>query len=73
LIDHGKSAAVFRASGRGGIVAVKIFDDELIARYGDDTQFERINRELQLIGKSHPNLVKILGGGIDAIKKTTLS
>lgn len=68
LIDHGKSAAVFRARGRADeTVAVKIFDDELIAKYGDDTQLSRIDRELQLVGKTHSNLVKILGGGRDLI------
>jgi serine/threonine protein kinase len=67
LIDHGKSAAVFRATRGIEISAVKIFDDELIARYGDSTQFERIKRELQLVGRHHPNLVKILGGGVDPI------
>jgi eukaryotic-like serine/threonine-protein kinase len=69
LVDHGKSAAVFRALGPSGKVAVKIFDDELIAKYGDDTQFARIERELTLIGKFHPNLVRILAGGVDLITK----
>jgi eukaryotic-like serine/threonine-protein kinase len=65
LIDHGKSAAVFRASGPHGNVAVKIFDDELIARYGDDTQFARIERERYLVAHHHANLVEIMGGGFD--------
>jgi serine/threonine-protein kinase RIO1 len=56
LIDHGKSAAVFRAHDPAGtVVALKIFDDELIAKYGDATQFARIERELQLVGRSHIN------------------
>lgn len=63
LIDHGKSAAVFKAIGPTGPAAVKLFDDELIKRYGDKVQLERINRELGLIGKHHPNMVSILGGG----------
>ena len=63
LIDHGKSAAVFHGHSDGQHVAVKIFDDELILRYGDKTQIERIERELSLTGTEHPNLVKILGGG----------
>lgn len=67
LIDHGKSAAVFLASHEGKNYAVKIFDDELIKKYGDDTQLERINRELALIGKQHPHLVEIVGGGVDSI------
>jgi eukaryotic-like serine/threonine-protein kinase len=69
LIDHGKSAAVFRAAGKDGLVAVKIFDDEIIQRYGDEAQLGRIKRELTLVGKSHPNMVRLLGGGVDANSK----
>jgi eukaryotic-like serine/threonine-protein kinase len=66
LKDHGKSAAVFIGSDGNRKVAVKIFDDELIQRYGDTTQLERIKRELNLIGKAHPNMVSILDGGFDS-------
>lgn len=66
LIDFGKSAAVFRAMRGDDTVALKIFDDELIERYGDKTQLARIDRELTLVGKSHPNMVEILDGGFDA-------
>ncbi len=68
LIDHGKSAAVFKAvnGSNGNLAALKIFDDELIKRYGDESQLKRIGRELSLIGKQHPNMVNILGGGLDA-------
>lgn len=65
LIDNGKSAAVFRAEGLSGTVALKIFDDEIIERYGDKTQLQRIARELTLVGKKHPNMVGILDGGVD--------
>lgn len=67
LINHGKSAAVFKGyhTKTGDLVAVKVFDDELIARYGDDAQIARIKRELDLVGKSHTNMVEILGGGFD--------
>lgn len=64
LIDYGKSAAVFKASGPNAQAALKIFDDDLIQRYGDKVQLERIHRELGLIGKHHPNMVSILGGGV---------
>ncbi|WP_131725678.1 hypothetical protein ACTTAL_06905 [Rhodobacter capsulatus] len=69
LINFGKSAAVFRGKNitDGGTVAIKIFDDELIEKYGDSAQLKRIDRELELIGKSHPNMVKILGGGFDSV------
>jgi serine/threonine protein kinase len=69
LVSNGKSAAVFLADGPDGKAAVKIFDTELITRYGDNTQFARIERERELIGKSHPHLVKILGGGFDNISQ----
>jgi len=66
LIDHGKSAAVFKATRNGQLVALKIFDDEIIEQYGDKTQLARIKRELTLVGKVHPNMVQILDGGVDA-------
>ncbi|WP_296426547.1 protein kinase [Yoonia sp.] len=69
LINFGKSAAVFKAkkSATGESGALKVFDDELIEKYGDHAQIARIERELSLVGKSHPNMVKILAGGVDAI------
>jgi serine/threonine protein kinase len=71
LIDYGKSAAVFKAVSDcpGKLAAVKIFDDELIQRYGDETQLKRIDRELGLIGKPHPNMVQLFGGGFHAESK----
>lgn len=69
LIDNGKSAAVFLAHKDGIRVALKIFDDELIARYGDKAQLARIEQELKLVEVSHPNMVKILAGGVDELTK----
>lgn len=65
--NHGKSAAVFLGSDGKNTVAVKIFDEELIEKYGDKTQIARIERELTLVGKSHPHMVTILDGGFDEI------
>lgn len=63
LINHGKSAAVFLAE-RGGVQgALKIFDPEIVDRYGHDSQLKRIEREKSLIGKTHPNLINIYDGG----------
>jgi hypothetical protein len=56
-IDQGKSAVVFRAAGDNGLTAVKVFDPELVERYGKKTQLARIERELQLKGQHHPNLM----------------
>lgn len=67
LIDHGKSAAVFRASKGSKFAAVKVFDRELIERFGGKAQVARIERELTLVGRGHPNMVQILGGGFDTV------
>lgn len=64
-INHGKSAAVFRAIKGGQIAALKVFDPELVNRYGRDNQRKRIERERSLVGRSHPNLVQIYDGGED--------
>ncbi|QNP43465.1 protein kinase [Sphingomonas daechungensis] len=65
LVNYGKSAAVFLGRKAGNLAAVKVFDTELIERYGDSTQMERIERELELRGQSHDHLVSIYGGGHD--------
>lgn len=64
LLDHGKSAAVFLSSKDKVHFAIKIFDDELISKYGDEAQFERIRREIKLKDSPHENLVNIVEGGI---------
>ena len=63
LINFGKSAAVFRAHNSQRTAALKIFDPELIARYGELTQLTRIERELSLCGRHHRHLVDIYDGG----------
>jgi hypothetical protein len=62
-INHGKSAAVFKASSEDGYAAVKVFDSEIIDKHGAEVQMERIEREKTLVNKVHPNLVKVYGGG----------
>lgn len=69
LIDHGKSAAVFEAVNGAMQAAVKVFDRELIERFGDKTQLARIEREVSLKGRGHPSMVEILGGGYDETTK----
>lgn len=63
LIGHGKSAVVFLASKDGQEAALKVFDPEIVDRYGREVQRKRIERELSLVGKSHPNLVEVYDGG----------
>ncbi len=62
-IGHGKSAVVFLASKDGQPAALKVFDPEIVDRYGHKAQLKRIDRERSLIGKSHPNLVSVYDGG----------
>ena len=62
-INNGKAGLVARANRQGVNVALKIFDPDLVERYGRDKQLERIEREKKLIGKSHPHLIEIIDGG----------
>lgn len=64
-INHGKSASVFLASRDEMNAAVKVFDPQLVHRFGEASQLQRIERELELVGLQHPNLVEILDGGKD--------
>lgn len=62
--NYGKSAVVFLASKDMQRAALKVFDPEVVKRYGDlDAQRKRIERERSLIGKSHPNLIRVFDGG----------
>jgi serine/threonine protein kinase len=63
LIDNGKSAAVYRGRKDNTLYAIKIFDTELIEKFGNEIQQERINLELSLKEHKINNLVKILEGG----------
>jgi serine/threonine protein kinase len=66
LINSGKPAAVFLARRADQEAALKLFDPGIIQKYGGyDAQLERIEREASLVGRSHPNLVRIYGGGED--------
>ena len=50
-INHGKSAAVLLAERADQTAALKIFDPEIVERYGRSVQLKRIDREKALIGK----------------------
>lgn len=63
FVNAGKSAAVFEGEKDGQRAALKIFDPELVQRFGKEAQLSRIARECSLIGESHPNLVQIFDGG----------
>lgn len=66
-INCGKSAAVFKAKKNGENYALKIFDNELVERFGHEIQLKRINQEIGLKGHTIDNLVKIFDGGKDEI------
>ncbi|NPV01743.1 MAG: protein kinase [Brevinematales bacterium] len=63
LIDHGKSAAVFLGEKGEKKYAIKIFDNELVERYGVEIQKKRIEQELSLKNHGIINLVSIIDGG----------
>lgn len=62
-IDNGKAAVILKAVKGKETAVLKIFDRELIERFGKKTQLIRVQREKRLIGKSHPNLIEIKDGG----------
>lgn len=62
-IGDGKSAVVFVGENEGQQIALKVFDPELVERFGRASQLMRIERECDLIGENHPHLVQIYGGG----------
>ena len=71
LINFGKSAAVFRGTNaKDENVAIKIFDDSLVERFGHEIQERRIEQEIELRGHTIPNLVRILDGGNEEIDET---
>lgn len=69
FIDHGKSAAVFKAKRGATTAAIKVFDTELIARFGDAALLERMEREKWLVGHDHPNIVKMFESGVEPSTK----
>ena len=72
LIDCGKSALVLHAKSLTKIKGViKIFDPEIVERFGPAIQLERIEREKSLSGHGHPNLVEIYDGGSQQIDDIT--
>lgn len=71
LINNGKSAAVFKAvDSNGSAYALKIFDNELIEKFGLEIQQKRITQELSLIGHNISNLVDIIDGGHEMVNGT---
>ncbi len=71
-VNNGKSAAVFKGKDKvGNFVAIKIFDDEIVRRYGSEVQLKRINQEISLKNHKVNGLIKIFDGGqifIDTIE-----
>lgn len=63
LLNNGKSAAVFKAEKEGRFFAVKLFDNDLVERFGYEIQEKRIEQEIALKNHGIENLVKIYEGG----------
>ena len=64
-INCGKSAKVFKGIDKNNnTVAIKIFNNDLIEKYGSKIQLNRINKEISLKGHKIENLIQIIDGGI---------
>ena len=61
-IDEGNTAVVFHAGKGSDEAAVKIYKPEFLKQTGD-AEYERVERQKDLIGHSHPSLVQILSTG----------
>jgi len=69
LLGYGKSAAVFQAESKDGLLlALKVYDQQRLARFGRDVQLERMNRELRLAGHDCRDLVQVLDSGMVAFQ-----
>ena len=64
-LGQGKTATVYKATKNCKTSAIKVFNSEITRRLNGQETEARIQRELTMIGKSHPNLVSIQGGGFD--------
>jgi serine/threonine protein kinase len=62
-LGNGASAVVFSAEKDGQQAAVKVFDRELVERFGEEQEIARIKLELKLVGKKNDHLVQIFDGG----------
>jgi serine/threonine protein kinase len=62
IINNGKSAAVFRGKKDGKLFAIKIFDNDIVERFGSELQKQRIERELSIKKHNIPNIVKVFDG-----------
>lgn len=65
FLDNGKSAAVFKASRGDEVSAIKVFDTDLITKFGGDALTVRSERERSLLSHQNPHLVKMLDAGVD--------
>lgn len=62
-VAHGKSAVLFSAHSGAASAIVKVFHPGLIEAYGRESQVIRVNRERELVGRHHPNIVRVLDAG----------
>jgi len=69
LISWGYTAVVLRGRDERKRAAIKIYDPDLVKRLPADVAF-RIDRQCNLIGTAHPNVVGILDGGLCQIDGT---
>jgi len=63
VIDNGKSAVVFHGKKDDKLFAIKLFDNDIVERFGAELQQERIELELSVKGRNIPNIVKVFDGG----------
>lgn len=63
MLGEGKSASVYLCSKDSTTAAIKIYNHEIVKKYGLESHEDRISRQLKIQEDGHANLVKVLGGG----------
>jgi serine/threonine protein kinase len=67
LIGKGADGVVYDASSGDQTAAVKIYFPDAIEKNGGmDSAMVRLDLQLSLVGKKHPHLVEVHGGGLDS-------
>jgi serine/threonine protein kinase len=67
FLNNGKSAAVFRAKKDDIYYAIKVFDNDIVEKFGHEIQTKRIEQEIALKNHSIKNLINIHEGGNEKI------
>lgn len=65
-LGKGASAVVFKGHKGNQDAAIKVYKPDMVRKYGENNEIDRITRQTKLIGTKHPHLISIFDGGQDS-------